>query len=232
MATQTFIVSFLTGNWPATAALGDRYARVMAASYAKHAPGAEFVLFTDRKAISGVNTRTLPNLGGWWGSLYQFSPEAFPEGSRVFSVDLDTAIVGDLTPLLEVDLTTLVGIDDRGPRAEWRNKLTNGVMSWIAGPRYYQIWEDFKKNVGGKPPFRLPNGHPCVMDETWLNHYIGADWRGWDVKNVMSYKWDFISMRRPVTPDTRIVYFHGQPRPHQVNQPWNPHYLHPGASVG
>lgn len=225
------LCSFLTGDWPnGNRALGDRYAQVVAGSVAKYAPGHEFVLFTDRKAITGVTCRPIPTLDGWFGSLYQFSPDAFPEGTRVFSVDLDTAIIGDISPLLSVDLKYLVGIDDTGPKAKWTPRLTNGVMSWIAGPRYWPIWEQFKPNIGKSRPLCLPGARqPSVItDEAWLRHFIGNEWVGWGEATpgaVISYKWHTISQRVPVDEKVKIVYFHGQPRPHQVPVAWNPHRL-------
>lgn len=227
----TYICSFLTGAWPnGTRELGERYARIVAGMAREFAPGAEFVLFSDRKKIEGVNVRTIPNLDGWWGSLYQFSPEAFPEGSRVFSIDLDTTIVGDLKPLLEVPLDKLVGLNDTGPQGVWTRRLANGVMSWQAGPRYYPIWERFVPNIGKRRPFVL-DGKFVTQDEQWLKHFIGYDWTGWSdlfgKDAVMSYKWHLLSQRRTITAETKIIYFHGQPRPHQVKQVWNPHYLPP-----
>lgn len=228
----TYVCSFLTGNWPSgNQLLGNRYAQTVAEMVRRHAPGAEFHLFTDRKEIEGVHCRPFPQLDGWFGSLYQFSRDAFPEGSRVFSVDLDTTILGDLTPLLNIgELTScLVGINDTGPQGKWSRRLTNGVMSWVSGPRYWPIWDSFRPNIGRKRPFRLPAGGECVTDEQWLNYHIKDEWRGWDELLgpgvVMSFKWHLRIQKKQIGPETKIVYFHGRPRPHEVNAPWNPHFL-------
>lgn len=228
---RTVVCSFLTGIWPLNRSVGDRYAQIVARTVAQRAPDAEFVLFTDRAAIAGVNCRPLPKLAGWFGSLYQFSPDAFPEGTRVLSIDLDTAIIGDLAPLLTADLDTLVGINDRGITGEMPPRLANGVMSWIAGPRYWPIWLNFKPFIGGKPPFKYKlSPKPIATDEAWLALHIGPEWRGWDTAapgTVVSYKWHILRHELPIG-DARVVYFHGRPRPHAVDESWNPLYM-PGV---
>lgn len=217
MDSTTHITAYLTGGWPDRTGLGVHYARVMAAALARYAPQAEFTVFTDQ-ALPGINTRPIPALSGFFGRLYQFSPEAFPRGTRVLSLDLDTAILGDLTPILTMDLSQIVGLGAFGPRHDWARPLMgNGLMSWIAGPKYWPLWLDFPKGFRG-------------TDETWTRSALKDEWRWVDelVPNaVMSYGWDMRRAKRPITPDTRIVYFYGVPRPHQINETWNPLYLTP-----
>ena len=169
MDSTTHITAYLTGRWPDRTGLGVHYARVMAAALARYAPQAEFTVFTDQ-ALPGINTRPIPALSGFFGRLYQFSPEAFPRGTRVLSLDLDTAILGDLTPILTMDLSQIVGLGAFGPRHDWARPLMgNGLMSWIAGPKYWPLWTDFPKGVRG-------------TDETWtrsVSRTNGAGWTNW-----------------------------------------------------
>jgi hypothetical protein len=224
------VTSFLTGNWPhlpgtGSKDLGSRYATVLAATLARFAPQADFVLWTDRTAdeLPGIDCRPIPALPGWFGSIYQFAPEAFPEGTRILSMDLDTAVIGDLTPFLEVPLDKLVGIGDTGNAV--RGQLCNGIMSWEAGPRYWPIWNNFKHNVGRPPPFDSPVGR-ITTDEAWLRWHVKSAWVSWAKllpRMSRSYKNEVLRGNKTVDDGARIIYFHGNPRPHTVAESWNPH---------
>src|SRR5580704_9346260 len=110
----------LHGAWPQNApSLGETYVRYLYEGIRKNVRGRpwRFVCFTDRDAsdprLEGIATRALPTgFNGWFNKLYLFAPEAFPAGHRIVSFDLDTVVVGDIEPLLGVDLSVPVFLWD------------------------------------------------------------------------------------------------------------------------
>lgn len=233
--------------------LGARYVRIIHESVQRYAPRGmayRFAAFTDRRDIPGVATRPLPRgIYGWFNKLWLFSPDAFPVGTRVLCFDLDTAIVGDLTALATVALDLPIFLRD-----VWgAHHAASGVFSFRSGPALYPIWSEFERYVGKRPPYIPNREHPmrgvpgwgqcvreCRTDEQWLHHFVYPNgWRAWQEvlpSKFLSYKHDILRMRanapepEPLTPErakaASIVYFHGQPRPHDVIAPWNPHCVH------
>jgi hypothetical protein len=200
---------------PPIAGLGERYVRVMQQSIAQHAPGAEFVLLCDRD-IPGVNVVRIDRTDGYCTEkLYLFKPGMFPAGSRVLYMDLDTAVVADLAPLLSVPLDLPVFLNDKGPRGKWPDRIGAGLFSFEAG-RHDEVWSKF---------------HGAATDEAYFAQFFKREeWRSWDdvaPGTVRSFKWDIMRQRPWRTAplgDARAIIFYGDPRPHRVNAPWNPHW--------
>ena len=247
---DTFIVTTLVGAWPQSRSeLGPTYVRKLQAMCRASIPGIPFICFTDRE-IPGVCTRYLPPwLPGWWGKLYAFAPSCFPLGSRVLVMDLDT-VVRDLHKVLAVDLSVPVFIRD----AYMRLHAGSGIFSFRTSRETARVWLDFPHGSNG-PPFKHPATESPLglklTDEHWLHHYIMkrpggisyqnqqiiwdaplGGWRGWDELlpgRVLSYKHDLNQSCEPLPDDCDIVFFDGEPRPHDVVADWNPHNIHGAA---
>lgn len=221
---DTFIVTVLSGDWPqSNPALGPTYVKKLQQMCRKCVPGISFICFTDRE-IPGVTTRYLPPwLPGWWGKLYAFAPSNFPLGSRVVVMDLDTVIIS-LDEILAVDLTTPVFIRD----AYFRQHAGSGIFSFKASRDTARIWLDFPHGAKG-PPFVHPLTGPSLTDEHWIHNYLGKDnWKGWDEVlpgHVVSFKHDLHQSCEDLPPEVGVVFFDGEPRPHDAVAPWNPHAL-------
>lgn len=86
---------------------------------------------------------------------------------------------------------------------------------------------------------RVPGWGPMTQgirtDEQWLHHYIYPNgWAAWQdliPGACLSYKYDIKAQNRgraeakPIVPgSTKVIFFHGQPRPHDVVAQWNPHW--------
>jgi hypothetical protein len=196
--------------------LGERYVHVMQRMIAEHAPEARFKCFTDRPMIPGVPTVYVERTEGYCTEKLQlFRPNMFPAGARVLYVDLDTAIVGDLAPLLSVPLDLPVFLNDKGPRGKWADRIGAGLFSFEAG-RHDEVWRQFNAAPTDEAHFAQ-----CFKRE---------EWRSWDDAApgaVRSFKWD-VSKRKDWRTaslgDARVVVFYGDPRPHRVNAPWNAHW--------
>lgn len=225
------ITCVLQGQWPQKRPdLGVRYVTKLRDMCARHARGVPFVCFSDRE-IPGVETRIIPpGLPGWWGKLYNFAPGQFVHGTRVLALDLDVSIVGSLEPVLAVPLDLPVFI-----KGTWAHMGAHrsGVFSYQISPETDRIYTDFPRAAPRlTPPFTHPKLGSRVglwNDEQWFGVYINPKlWRGWnDVLPgaVVGYKTDLHQSMQPLEKDVAVVYFDGEPRPHDVVAEWNPHCL-------
>ncbi len=226
---DTFIVTVLSGQWPQNKPqLGPDYVRTLQAMCRKSIPGIPFYCFTDRE-IPGVVTRYLPPwLPGWWGKIFAFAPSNFPLGSRILVLDLDSVVL-DLHEVLAVDLDRPVFIRD----AHFRTHAGSGVFSFRTSRETARIWADFPHGQRG-PPFMHPTDGPKLTDEHWMHTYLSGNgmirqfaWAGWDEVlpgHVLSYKHDLRQSYLPLPDGAGIVFFDGEPRPHDVAADWNPHW--------
>jgi glycosyltransferase involved in cell wall biosynthesis len=151
--------------------------------------------------------RPLPEgLSGWWNKLYLFKEGLFPKGERVIFFDLDTVIVGQLDAIVNYSgaFATL--------RDFWRPEgLGPAVILWEAG-QHTAIWQRF--DDAGRPL----EGHG---DQSWLQWYFVN--KPLDILQD-HFPGDFVSFKthcHPYPPKgTKVVCFHGEPRPHNCNVPW------------
>jgi FkbM family methyltransferase len=187
-------------------------------------PG-RFVVLTDRPGdLSHLDVevvRLTESLPGWWAKLLLFKPDTFRHGERVWFFDLDTVIAGPLESLFAY----------AGPFAALQDvyrgagTIQSSVMSWQAGtPQVAAIWEEW--NAHGRP---LPHGGDQAVLEMhfneWLPKRLGA--KPWPPEvlqqlfpgRLRSYKQECVWAPPP---KTSVVFFHGHPRPHEVQTGWVP----------
>ena len=133
---------------------------------------------------------------GWWSKIELFRVCQQP----TLYLDLDTVVVGEL-PEIGPDFTMLADV-------YWQNDVGSGVMSWRKCPTY--IYETFCQNPAGY--MRLYRTRQRWGDQGFIrDHYpgrpqtFGPEYR--------SYK---VFCRRGVPAGTKVVYFHGRPKPWQV----------------
>ena len=167
--------------------------------------GAEYV----GRLVEGIEANmTVPHrfkiIGGepsWWAKLDLFRPDAFPARERVLYFDLDTVITGPLDDLAAY----------AGPFACLRDfyrpwGLGSGVMAWEHGT-CDDLWTEWIAK--GSP--KLKGG-----DQVWVE-VMRPD----AVRLQDQFPGQFASWKRDcvtgIPAGTRVVCFHGVPRPHQVN---------------
>lgn len=190
----------------------------------RHSHDAEFVVLTDVRNVMFRNAWTVPlatDLPGWWAKMELFRPGVFGEGRRVFYLDLDTVIVGDLSELLSYDGPMACLSDFYGP--------TNAASGVLAFPAELgvarEIWDDFSRD-----PVDVVRRHPRRMDH-YLRRFLDRhDGRGAPADRLQdlypgqlaSYKADLRGRRPPyreiAIPDgARAVCFHGRPEPRDLD---------------
>lgn len=103
----------------------------------------EFVTLTDRPgALPGRNIKVKDSLIGWWGKMQLFE-SSWREGNDVIYLDLDTLVIGPLSPLAALDVK--FGICSNFTRAfmpEYRCRFGSCVMK-ISAKLDGSIWESF-----------------------------------------------------------------------------------------
>lgn len=183
-------------------------------------PG-KFVCFTDDPdgLSEGIESRALPaDLKTWWAKLYLFAPETFETGDRIIYFDLDTIITGPLDPLLEYDGDFAILRDPFDPSI-WNS----GMMLWKAGA-VSEIWTRW---IDQDEPI-LPGG-----DQEWImglrddQEWINAVRNGGEIlqdlypNKIFSFKKHCFNGLPPR--GSMVVYFHGEPKPHNCGEEWVKH---------
>lgn len=173
----------------------------------------QFYCLTDDPTglADGIEVLPLPaDLEKWWGKLYLFKRGLFSDGARVIFMDLDTVIVGSLEAIMGY----------RGQFATlqdfyYPDRLGPAVMLWEAGDYTASIWEQWV--AAGKP-------RHAWGDLWWLNNLDQGRFAKEVDRLQTIFPGQFCSFKahcNPIPPKgTKVVCFHGQPRPHNCDAPW------------
>lgn len=166
----------------------------------------DFICLTDRPSEDWhLPLRT--NWPGWWGILESFRLTCQPH----VLTGLDTLLYGDVRPILRLaedcPPSVLYGIRDLGKPARWASGVTvwNGDWSFlaerfdpVAHPRLFRGNQEYTAWAVGREPGR----HLCYLPDK--------------VDGIVSYKYHLRGRHTKPPAGTRIVCFHGKPRPWNV----------------
>ncbi len=184
-----------------------------------------FICLTDRPSEDWhLPLRT--DWPGWWSVLEAFRLTSQPH----VACDLDTLLYGDLRPILRLAETcppsVLYGIRDLGKPAQWASGVTvwNGDWSFIADrfdpavhSRRFRGNQDYTAWAVRQEPGR----HLCYLQDK--------------VSGIVSYKYHLRGKHPRPPAGTRIVCFHGKPRPWNVGPkeaPWVGEFLREHSGQG
>lgn len=195
---------------------GAEYVNVLFDSVRRNLPegfAGDFTVFTDDPSgayFPGIIVRPLPApwLSGWWGKIGLFDPDLFHRGERILYLDLDTAITGPLDDIAAYSGNFAILRDFYRPTG-----LQSSVMAWPAGANKH-IWQAYQDAgcpqdwPGGDQQFIELHTKRCDL---WQNLLKGQ---------FVSYK---VSAKDGIPKDARVCVFHGEPRPHEVEDGWVPH---------
>jgi hypothetical protein len=144
---------------------------------------------------------------GWWGILESFRLTGQPH----VLTGLDTLLYGDLRPILRLaeacPPSVLYCIRDLGKPSKWASGVTvwNGDWSFLADrfdpaihPRRFRGNQDYTAWAVGQEPGR----HLCYLQDK--------------VDGIVSYKFGLRGKYAQPPTKTRIICFHGNPRPWDV----------------
>jgi len=160
----------------------------------------------------------------WWYKMQIFDPRHF--SSRVLYLDLDVVLTGNLDWMLSLSPRYFWTLRDF--RALWKPNwqgMNSSMMFW--DPRAFpNIWKNFRNENLSRIMKRYAGDQDYLSaalstnERRFIDDGIAASWR-WQVREGgMDMKTR--TYRRPgagsvLPPDTRMVIFHGQPKPHEVH---------------
>lgn len=178
-----------------------RHLYAMADALLEHNPGVPIRCLTDcdidHPGIEAVPLRH--HWRGWWSKLELFRPGLF-EGPTLY-LDIDTVVLGNLEGLKLERFTMLPNVYRPGDYG-------SGAMGWSEPPVH--VYEQFCK----RPALymgRYRTGEKWG-DQGFIRDYLGAAPRTFGPE-FRSYK---AHCKQRVPSGTRVVYFHGKPRPWDV----------------
>lgn len=203
----------------------------------------KFVCFTDDPSEypEGIIKRPLlSHLRGWWHKLYLFKKGVFEEGERIVFFDLDTVIVGGLDDIINYRGDFAILRDFYRP-----DGLGPAVMAWTPTRGTEYIWTYFNAqwNLGIRENyigFQGGVGDQAILEDVrrlttqfvkdtegsqyqkeWLDNPLQKIDFFQDIfpDQIKSYK---AHAQLSIPKGTRIVCFHGLPRPHEVKSGWMP----------
>jgi hypothetical protein len=154
--------------------------------------------------VSGVPTIALrTRWPRWWAKMEAFDVDRIP--GDVLLIDLDTVVL----EMPDMPSATTV-LDDF-----YRPQMMGSGFMFLTEADRARCWEAFNRN----PKLHMIQ---CTTRAKWgdqgfLHPLIGGSARWGD--EVRSYK---VHCREGVPHGTRVVCFHGKPRPWEVSAPWVP----------
>lgn len=171
-----------------------------------------------------------PGVGGrkrsWWYKMQIFNPQHHRGPLLYF--DLDVVLTKNIDWIYDQDTSYFWTVHDF--RHLWRtswNGMNSSVMFWDTGA-WANVWEGFQAADLGELMKRYQG------DQDYLNQVISPEKRRFlDSKKIKSWRWQIkdggLNVRtqtyaRPGTGssidrDTCVIVFHGDPKPHQINDP-------------
>lgn len=178
------------------------HVEALAAGVAEHLPGADFVCLTDMRPERTIFAQMRHGWPGWWSKLELFRPGLF--AGRILYLDLDTVITGDLSEIAAYVGPFAMLSDFLRPE-----RPASGVMAWQADCEpARRVWDAFIQ----APDYAMQTSGG---DQAFIRSVLGDDVdRLQDLVpgQIASYKVHVRDTGR-VPSGTRLVCFHGKPRP-------------------
>lgn len=170
----------------------------------------------------------LPNykLQGWWFKSWIFSQE-FPLTGTILFMDLDIVIIDNIDELWNYNPGEFCIIRDfvKVSLPSW-SKFNSSIIRFQS-QKYSYIWDNLVTDLD-----QIHNHHG---DQEWLYHIFKDNYSFFPDSWIQSYKWQirdrkdilkignkllYNNIINPIIPDdTRILVFHGLPKPEDVMDP-------------
>lgn len=186
-----------------------KWVRALARGVADHC-SCRFVCLSDVDVGPVERIPLMYGWPGWWSKLELFRSDVFDE--PVLYLDLDTLVVGDLTPLLTCRSSFAMLSDFFSPQ-----RAESGVMAWVPGPASEDIWAAFRKD-----PWK--NIHTYRRDGRFIAEHSSPD-RLQDLypARIVSLK---VHARKACPAGASLCCGHGRPRFSEPEAGWaHDHWL-------
>ena len=190
-----------------------------------------FACITENPTGLDSNIKVIPipkfKLEGWWIKPWVFSPD-FPLDGTILFLDLDLVVIKNIDELWLYSPNKFCIIRDftRSTVKEW-NKFNSSVFRFEKGSFSY-VWENLIADTSQTTKMH--------GDQDWIFKQITDNFAFWPDEWMQSYKWEirnkndvvrdsngkrvFKHIANPVIGSkTKILVFHGEPKPDQVLDP-------------
>ena len=162
----------------------------------------------------------------WWYKLQLFNPEHVNTNMLYF--DLDLVLIRPVTWIVEQDPNYFWSVRDFRYLQGQKTYTVNSSVMWFNVPKFSHVWDQIK-NTDMLTLSRRYHGDQDFIDAT----IDRPSKRFFPETHVQSYRWECLDggydFRRRcyhqpgagigVNDDASIIAFHGQPKPHQVQDP-------------
>jgi hypothetical protein len=174
-----------------------------------------FACFTDmvdEVRDAGVTAIPLPTpWSGWWSKINLFAPD-FLTGFTLY-MDLDTLVVGDLTPLIRTTPGITMTKDFYGP-----DMMNSSTMAWMGD--FCAIWHVFADDSERLQRRYDARKGSLVGDQGFIHDVLrnmACPIDTFDPTHVVSFKRHAL---HAAPRDARLVSFHGRPKPDDPAAGW------------
>lgn len=173
----------------------------------------------EAKAVAHLGSPEGERFPSCYRRLWLFSQAARMLGEKVFLLDLDCLVVGDLRPLTEIP-GDFVGWS---PNTDWgaRNRLGGGTWMLKTGS-HPAIWDDFAAD-----PLREINAAHAKgyrgSDQAYISYRLERDAQRWSGRHGIYQRQDGVERWTQLPGDARIIHFNGPSKPWEecwFNRPW------------
>lgn len=166
------------------------------------------------------------NIQGWWFKLWSFSSELPLSGTTLF-MDLDIVIINNINELFDYEPNQFCIIQDfiRSTNPTW-DRFNSSVFRFDHG-KYNYLWDNFVKDLNQVNKYHGDQDY--IYDQLNDTHaFFPKEW-------IVSYKWevrnrkdlfrvgDLIKFKESsnpqIDPCTKVLVFHGNPKPSDVADP-------------
>lgn len=164
-------------------------------------------LWSDHARLRNASGDHLPSC---YRRLKMFAPEmAAVLGPRAISIDLDVALVGDVTPLWDRPEDLVLWV----PRQHRPNQINGSMILFTPGSQA-RLWEEFD----GTRASRTTAAGYIGSDQGWISYCLGGKFARWTpADGVMRYgdlrKRKGTVMQASLPAEARIVFFTGPRKP-------------------
>lgn len=159
----------------------------------------------------------------WWYKVQLFNPQH--HSGPLLYFDLDTVIVNNLDWIWKLDNEHFWAPKDFKYLFNGKRITINSSVMWFRPEHFQNVWNDFD-------PEKVRSVRRWYGDQDYINEKIPVDRKHFiDPTRIRSWKWQVHDggmnwkTRKPNNPgtgtildnDTAILVFHGNPKPHDVN---------------
>lgn len=175
-------------------------------------PDVPFIVMTDlsKSTFAFMGIEVVPLVDewtGWWAKMELFRPSLFRDRTILY-LDLDVVVCGHIGPLLRVpERTTLL-------RGFYTPAGINSSVMYLTAEDRLTVWYNWTTDPGHWMEWAGRGGDQVVIGD--ILGRTAARWQDVAPGTILSYKADIRSRYLRPPAGTRLVVFHGNPRPWNI----------------